>query len=153
MEKDEWRRVGYGGRGRQGSEGERKNGGKRRRILSRLQIKGPDEPVYPVRGMRLIFFDSFLPQGVSSLFLPFLSSPPPLSFSLIWPLLAAPTVPLFFSRPNPRRCPRQEQSKSHGLRWVQIQDPRVVILREGEKQGEGLANGPISQMIRQDSFS
>lgn len=67
--------------------------------------------------------------------LPFSPLPPlPLPFSRVWPFWPPPLGPSFLL-PNPRRCPRQEQSESHGLRWARDSRPPRCYPKRGRKEG------------------
>lgn len=134
-----------------GREGERKNGGKRRRILSRFQIKDQTNRSTPSAGCVSFFSIPFCPRAYPPFFSPSPSppfhSPSPQSDPSGRP---PPWVPLFFSRIL-AGVRGKSNPKVTGFDGPRFKTPALLSLRGAGKRDEGLANGPILQMIRQDS--
>ena len=104
------------------AEGKRKDKEKTKEDTLLASNQGPDEPVYPVRGMRRIFFFNLLfPPSVSFLFRPPLSS---LSSS---PTPLAPFDPSFHLSVESSQVSKARDAQKSVARMNQIQDPHVLL--------------------------
>lgn len=113
-----------------GREGERKNGGKRRRILSRFQIKDQTNRSTPSAGCVSFFSIPFCPRAYPPFFFPSLL---PLSFSPVWPFWPPPWS-LFSSPESSQVSEARAIRKSRTSMGPDSRPPRCYPKR-GRKEG------------------